>query len=156
MSNSLPEHLADLDFASISPQEFAHMVAGATPADISALMQGETRERVIAEIFTRMEHQFRPEAAHSVHSVNATIHWTVTGERDISYRVTIAEGRCTTEPGHAEEKPTLALTMDDAAFLRLVSGNGSPIAMFMARELTASGDLALGTNLPRLFDIPRA
>lgn len=153
MSKPFAEQLTELDFANVSPEEFARLVASAAPEDITGLMQGTMRARIIDEIFTRMEHQFRPEAAHSV---SATIQWTITGDNDLTYLVTLADGTCTTRREESVNAPTLALTMGDTAFLRLVSGNGSPVTMFMGRELTATGDLALGANLPRMFAIPQA
>ncbi|MGK5643344.1 SCP2 sterol-binding domain-containing protein, partial [Streptomyces sp. URMC 126] len=46
--------------------------------------------------------------------------------------------------------------MGDAEFLRLVSGNASPVTMFMTRRLKLAGDVGLASGLTRYFDIPKA
>jgi putative sterol carrier protein len=147
------DDLAALDFSAVSPQEFAKIVKGLSAQQIKEIAQGELRTRVLAEVFGRMERQFRPEAAGSLAAV---IRWKVTGDSDVVYETAIADGACTVTAGRSEAEPRLTLIMGDADFLRLVSGNGNPVTMFMMRKLKIVGDVGLASGLTRYFDIPKA
>jgi putative sterol carrier protein len=58
-------------------------------------------------------------------------------------------------PPAPEQEPTLAVTVAPLDFLKLVSGNGNPVMMFMTGKLKAKGDLGLAANIANLFDIPK-
>lgn len=149
-----PDGLADLDFAAVSPEEFARIVKGLSRQEIAELAEDrELRSRVLREVFSRMERQFRPETAGSL---RALIRWKITGETERVFEVTIADGRCTAREGRGEEEPRVTVTMADPEFLKLVSGNANPVTLLMTRKLSLSGDVGLATGLTRLFDIPRA
>ncbi|MGW8884844.1 SCP2 sterol-binding domain-containing protein [Streptomyces sp. NPDC055749] len=152
-SSNLTAELAGLDFAAVSPQEFARIVKGLSAQQLGAVMHGELRARVLREVFGRMKQQFRPEAAGQL---TALIRWKITGESDEVFETSIAEGRCTVREGRSEAEPRTTLVMADAEFLKLVSGNGSPVTMFMTRKLKVAGDVGLASGLTRYFDIPKA
>ncbi|UCM91166.1 SCP2 sterol-binding domain-containing protein [Streptomyces marincola] len=143
---------AALDFGTVTPEEFAALVRQLSAREIADLMRGELRERVLAEVFGRMERQFRPDHAGSL---DAVIRWEVTGDPDVVYETAIVDGTCTVRQGRSALDPRVTLTMGDAEFLRLVSGNGSPVAMFMTRKLKVAGDIGLASGLTRLFDLPK-
>ncbi len=149
--------IAGLDFASVTPDEFARTVKGLSGREIAGIARdGALRARVLDEVFGRMERQFRPEAAGSL---TALIRWTVTGvgaNPDVVYETLIADGTCTVRAGRSEARPRVALTMADAEFLKLVSGNASPVVLFVTRKVRITGDLALAAGLARYFDIPKA
>ncbi|TDC73796.1 SCP2 sterol-binding domain-containing protein [Streptomyces hainanensis] len=148
-------NLEDLDFSDVTPDDFAALVKQSSAAQLDELMRGELRQRVLAEIFSRMGRQFRPDNAGSLRAV---IRWEVTGragEPLAVYDATIADGTCRVTPGPTDATPRVTLALSDADFLRLVSGNASPVLMFMTRKLKATGDIALASGLARLFDIPR-
>ena len=149
----LADELAELDFASVSPEEFARIVKKVSAKDLSRVMQGEMRERVLGEVFGRMERQFRPDAAGSL---EALIRWKVTGESEAVYETRISEGECTVREGRSDGEPRVTLVMADAEFLKLVSGNANPVTMFMTRKLKVAGDVALASGLTRYFDLPKA
>ncbi|MGW7517385.1 SCP2 sterol-binding domain-containing protein [Streptomyces sp. NPDC054796] len=149
----IADELAGLDFAAVSPEEFAGIVKKASTKDIATIMQGDMRERVLAEVFGRMGRQFRPDAAGSL---DALIRWKVTGEQETVYETRIADGTCTVTEGRSEADPRVTLVMGDAEFLKLVSGNGNPVTMFMTRKLKVAGDVGLASGLTRYFDIPKA
>ncbi|GAA3632794.1 SCP2 sterol-binding domain-containing protein [Streptomyces chitinivorans] len=148
-----PTDLAALDFAAVSPEEFARIVKGLSTEEIDGIMRGELRMRVLDEVFRRMERQFRPERAGSLEAV---IRWKVTGESEVVREIAISGGTCTVREGRGETDPRVTLTMGDAEFLRLVSGNASPVTMFMTRRLKLAGDVGLASGLTRYFDIPKA
>ncbi|MFJ6695149.1 SCP2 sterol-binding domain-containing protein [Streptomyces sp. NPDC091272] len=153
-SDRVTSEIASLDFASVSPEEFARIVKRLTPREIKEIAQGELRTRVLAEVFGRMDRQFRPEAAGPL---DALIRWKVTGgDGDVVYETRIKDGTCTVTEGRSENESRVTLIMGDAEFLKLVSGNGNPVTMFLTRKLKLVGDAGLAAGLPRYFDIPKA
>ncbi|WP_393062691.1 SCP2 sterol-binding domain-containing protein [Streptomyces sp. LN549] len=152
-SGNLTDELAALDFAAVSPQEFARIVKGLSAKQLGEVMHGELRTRVLGEVFGRMKQQFRPDAAGQL---EALIRWKITGDTDTVYETAIADGACTISAGRSDAEPRTTLVMADAEFLKLVSGNGNPVTMFMMRKLKVAGDVGLASGLTRYFDIPKA
>ncbi|WNO71219.1 SCP2 sterol-binding domain-containing protein [Streptomyces sp. AM8-1-1] len=153
MAENIGDELAALDFSAVSPEEFARIVKGLSGRELADLMRGELRGRVLREVFGRMKQQFRPENAGSV---DALIRWKITGETEEIFETSITDGTCTVHEGRSEQEPRTTLVMGDAEFLKLVSGNGNPVTMFMMRKLKIAGDVALAAGLTRYFDIPKA
>ncbi|MEU6763433.1 SCP2 sterol-binding domain-containing protein [Streptomyces sp. NPDC046853] len=151
------EGVAGLDFASVTPEEFAKIVKGLSGKEITEIAQdAELRARVLREVFGRMGRQFKPEAAGTL---KALIRWKVTGTDETVetvYETDISEGTCTVREGRSDAEPRVTLVMADAEFLKLVSGNANPVTMFMMRKLKVAGDVALAAGLTRYFDIPKA
>ncbi|MEU0126876.1 MULTISPECIES: SCP2 sterol-binding domain-containing protein [unclassified Streptomyces] len=152
-SGNLTDELSGLDLAAVSPEEFARIVKGLSARELGEVMRGELRTRVLSEVFGRMRQQFRPEAAGRL---KALIRWRITGESDEVYETDIADGTCTVSAGRSDAEPRTTLVMADADFLKLVSGNGNPVTMFMMRKLKVAGDVGLASGLTRYFDIPKA
>ncbi|MEV5594453.1 SCP2 sterol-binding domain-containing protein [Streptomyces sp. NPDC052496] len=152
MARDVRALLAELDFASVTPEEFARIVKGLSAREITALARGELRDRVLGEVFGRMGRQFRPDAAAGVHAV---IRWRITGEREAVWETVLADGVCSVREGAGTAEPRLTLTLGDAEFLRLVSGNGNPVTMVLTRRIKVSGDLGLAAHMNRYFDIPK-
>ncbi|MFE6761176.1 SCP2 sterol-binding domain-containing protein [Streptomyces sp. NPDC057689] len=152
-SGNVTDELAALDFAAVSPEEFARIVKSLSAKQLGEVMHGELRTRVLGEVFGRMKQQFRPEAAGAL---TALIRWKITGDTEVVYETSIADGTCTVSEGRSEAEPRTTLIMADAEFLKLVSGNGNPITMFMMRKLKVAGDVGLASGLTRYFDIPKA
>jgi putative sterol carrier protein len=149
--------MADIDLsdsAALEPKHFAATVKSASNDQLNAAMQGEMREKVLNEIFGRMPNLFRADRAGAT---NAVIHWNVGDGPDgrvDTYELVIADGKCTLSPT-PEHEPKLALTLGQADFLKVVSGNGNPVMMFMTGKLKAKGDLGLAAKIADLFDIPK-
>jgi len=117
-------------------------------------MQGDLRGKVLDEVFNRMPSLFRPEKAGST---NAVIHWNITGRPDggtDTYEIVVENGTCTLSPAPQRE-PRLSLTLGPVDFLKIVSGNGNPMMMFMTGKLKAKGDLGREPEIANLFDIPK-
>src|SRR6266545_4180847 len=72
-----------------------------------------------------------------------------------TYELVIANGTCTLSP-KPEHDPKVALTVAGVDFLKVVSGSGNPVMLFMTGKLKAKGDLGLAANIANLFDIPKA
>lgn len=127
---------------------------GLSGKEITEIAQdAELRARVLQEVFGRMGRQFKPEAAGSV---EALIRWKITGVEEAVHETEISQGTCTVREGRSEAEPRVTLVMADAEFLKLVSGNASPVTMFMMRKLKIVGDVAFAAGLTRYFDIPKA
>ncbi|HTF09986.1 MAG TPA: SCP2 sterol-binding domain-containing protein [Asanoa sp.] len=149
--------MSDFDptpFAAVGPREFAQLVKSTPDAKIAEIMQSDARGKVLDQVFERMPTLFRADRAGST---DAVIHWTVTGRPDggsDTYEVVIEDGACTVN-NTAERDPRLSLTMGPVDFMKIVSGGGNPVMMFMTGKLKAKGDLGLAANIANLFDIPK-
>jgi SCP-2 sterol transfer family len=149
MTEFTPESLA-----TIGPKDFAQLVKSTPDATIAQVMASEGRGRILDEVFGRMPALFRADRAGATRAV---IHWIITGGADGSdtYETVIEDGACTVTDQPARE-PKLAMTMDPVTFLKVVSGDGNPMMMFMTGKIKAKGDLGLAAQVAKLFDIPRA
>jgi hypothetical protein len=142
-------------FSNVDPQQFAKLVKSTPDAQIKQVMQSDHRGKILDEVFGRMPSLFRPDRAGST---NAVIHWNVTDRPDggvDTYEVVIENGACTLSETPARD-PKLSLTMGPVEFLKVVTGGGNPVMMFMTGKLKAKGDLGLAANIANLFDIPKA
>jgi putative sterol carrier protein len=151
--------MADLesvgDFANVDPKQFAQLVKSTPDAELAKIMSSDARGNVLDSIFARFPDLFRADRAGST---NAVIHWNITGRPDggqDTYELVIGNGACVLSPT-PEQDPKLAVTVGPVDFLKVVSGNGNPMMMFMTGKLKAKGDLGLAANIPQLFDIPKA
>jgi putative sterol carrier protein len=147
--------ITSLDFATVEPKQFAQIVKSTKDSEISELLQGEHRKKILDAIFTKFPSLFRPDRAGSL---NAVIHWNIGGAADggvDTYELVIADGTCKLSPT-PENDPKLSITVGPVDFIKVVSGNGNPMMMFMTGKLKAKGDLGLAANIANLFDIPKA
>ena len=148
--------LADLgDFNNIDPKQFAGLVKSASDSQLAEIMNSPQRKTILDTIFSRFPELFRADRAGST---NAIIHWNITGGADggtDSYELAIADGTCVLSPS-PDQDPKLAITVGPVDFLKVVSGAGNPMMMFMTGKLKAKGDLGLAANIANLFDIPKA
>lgn len=144
---------AALDFESVTPEEFAKLIKELSAKEMAEIMKGDLRLQILDAVFERMAKQFRPDRAAGV---NALIRWVVQGETEVVYEVSVADGGCEVSKGATDKDASAMLTIDDADFLELVSGNASPVTQFFSRKLEIGGDIAFAAGLPRMFDIPKA
>jgi putative sterol carrier protein len=140
--------------ASIDPTEFAHLVKSTPDSKITEVMAGDDRTKILEEVFDRMPTLFRADRAGNTQAV---IHWQITGGPGSStdtYETVIENGACTVTNQPARD-PKLSMTMDPVTFLKVVSGDGNPMMMFMTGKIKAKGDLGLAAQVAKLFDIPK-
>jgi putative sterol carrier protein len=150
MTDFTPESLA-----SIGPKEFAQLVKSTPDAKIAEVMQSDARDTILDGVFFRMPQLFRADRAGDTQTV---IQWNITdkpgGGTDV-YETVIENGACNVNKGSTRD-PKLALSLASLDFLKVVSGDGNPMMLFMTGKVKAKGDLALAANIAKLFDIPRA
>jgi hypothetical protein len=141
--------------SSIGPKEFAQLVKATPDSQIAEVMSGDARSKILDEVFNRMPSLFRAEKAGNTQAV---IHWIISGGAagaNDTYETVIENGACTVTNEPVRD-PKLAMTMDAVTFLKVVSGDGNPMMMFMTGKIKAKGDLGLAANVAKLFDIPKA
>ncbi len=141
--------------ASIGPKEFAQLVKSTPDSKIAEVMASDSRGKILDEVFNRMPTLFRADRAGNTQAV---IHWIITGGAagaSDTYETVIENGACTVTNQPARD-PKLAMTMDPVTFLKVVSGDGNPMMMFMTGKIKAKGDLGLAAQVAKLFDIPKA
>ncbi|MDI6102856.1 SCP2 sterol-binding domain-containing protein [Actinoplanes sp. NEAU-A12] len=149
MTDFSPESLA-----SIGPKEFTQLVKSTPDSKIAEVMASDSRTKVLDEVFNRMPTLFRADRAGNTATV---IHWILTGGPEGSsdtYETVVENATCTVTSSPVRE-PKLAMTMDAVTFLKVVSGSGNPMMLFMTGKIKAKGDLNLATSIPKLFDIPK-
>ena len=142
-------------FASVGPKEFAQLVKSTPDSKIAEVMASGDRGKILDQVFNRMPTLFRADRASATRAV---IHWNITGGpggATDTYETVIENGACTVTDQPARD-PRLAMTMDPVTFLKVVSGDGNPMMMFMTGKIKAKGDLGLAAQVAKLFDIPRA
>ena len=150
--------MTDFDLSSIKtmePGEFSTLVKSTSDEKINEVMTGENRTEILDEIFSRFPKLFRADRAGST---NAVIHWAISGRPaggDDTYQVVIENGTCTTS-SEADREPRLTISLGPADFIKVVSGAGNPMMMFMTGKLKAKGDMGLAANIANLFDLPKS
>jgi putative sterol carrier protein len=149
--------VSDFDLSSIrtmEPGEFTKLVKSTPDDTINEVMTGEHRTEILDEIFSRFPKLFRADRAGST---NAVIHWAIGGAagggEDV-YQVVIEDGTCTTSSS-ADREPRLTINLGPVDFIKVVSGAGNPMMMFMTGKLKAKGDMGLAANIANLFDLPK-
>jgi putative sterol carrier protein len=141
--------------ASLDPQQFAELIKSTPDAKLNEVMTGDQRGKILNRIFARMPENFRADRAGAT---NAIVHWIITGAPGggaDTYELVIADGTCRVSP-KAEQEPRLAITVGPVDFLKIISGNGNPVMMFMTGKLKTKGDIGLATTIAQLFQTPKA
>ena len=148
---------ADLDLAKMDPQNFARIISRASKDQIDAVTgRPGLRERVLDEVFRRMEVHFRTERAGATRAV---VHFRLSGGfgdggHDV-YEAVIENAACTINKGATRESRA-AVTLGPVEFLKLATGNASAPVLFMTGKLKVKGDLGFAAGFMSLFDIPKA
>jgi putative sterol carrier protein len=149
MTDFSPESLA-----TIGPKDFAQLVKSTPDSKIAEVMGSDSRGKILDQVFGRMPTLFRADKAGNTQAV---VHWNITGAPDggtDTYETVIENGACTVT-GQPVREPKLTMTMDPLTFLKVVSGDGNPMMLFMTGKVKAKGDLGLAAQVAKLFDIPK-
>ncbi|GAB2997519.1 SCP2 sterol-binding domain-containing protein [Saccharothrix stipae] len=146
---------ADLDLAKMDPQNFARIISRAAKDQIEAVTSRPgLRERVLDEVFRRMEVHFRSDRAGATRAV---VHFRLTGgfDGDDVYEAIIENAECTIDKA-ATRDPRAVVTLGPVEFLKLATGNASAPVLFMTGKLKVKGDLGFAAGFMSLFNIPKA
>jgi putative sterol carrier protein len=148
---------AGLNLAALDPRNFARIVSRASKDQIEAVTgRSGLRERVLDEVFRRMEAHFRGERAGATRAV---VHFHLTGGFGESgldtYEAVIEDARCAINKGQTRE-PRAEVTLSPVEFLKLATGNASAPVLFMTGKLKVKGDLGFAAGFMSLFTIPKA
>jgi putative sterol carrier protein len=137
------------DLSSISPDEFARMVAAASDEQIVQAVHAVGIEPTLNRVFEGMQSRFVPDRAQGV---DADIQFVVEDEGDQHpHIVSIHDGACSVAAGSAED-PKVTLTTDLVSFLKMVGGKVGGPQLFMTGKLKISGDLFFATRIMGFFD----
>jgi putative sterol carrier protein len=146
---------ADLDLAKMDPHNFARIISRAAKDQIEAVTSRPgLRERVLDEVFRRMEAHFRSERAGATRAV---VHFRLTGgfDGDDVYEAIIENAECTINKEETRD-PRATVTLGPVEFLKLATGNASAPVLFMTGKLKVKGDLGFAAGFMSLFNIPKA
>lgn len=143
-----------VDPATLEPDELALLVKRSTAEELLGLMRGERRRAVLDKLFLDMPAVFRADRASREKEI---VHWRIAnrpgGGEDV-YELVIANGACQVSAS-PRQAPRLALTIGAVDFLRVVTGNANPTALFLRGRMRAKGDLGLAMRFPKMFEVPR-
>ncbi|MFC4336366.1 SCP2 sterol-binding domain-containing protein [Salininema proteolyticum] len=147
--------IAEVDFASISPKDFAQLVKSTPKDQIRELMADtEIRTAVLDAVFDRMGSQYK-----GSRKTEAVIHWKILDRPDGGYdlyETTLSGGDCGVTKEPEVDEPRVTIKLDAEQFLNLASGNGSPPMMFFSGKIKLQGDIGFAASLGGLFNIPKA
>ncbi len=142
-----------LDPSTITAEQFAQMVAGASDQDIEGVVHGIGTERTLERIFAGFEERFLPDRAGGV---DADIQFVVRDAgQEHPWVVGIHDGACTASGGQADS-PKVTLTADLVPFTRMVAGQEDGIRLFMTGKLKVGGDMLFATRIMGFFERPGA
>lgn len=146
---------ADLDLAKMDAQNFARIISRASKEQVEAVTSRPgLRERVLDEVFRRMEAHFRTDRAGATRAV---VHFRLTGgaSGEDVYEAVIEDATCTINKGETRD-PRATVTLGPVEFLKLATGNASAPVLFMTGKLKVKGDLGFAAGFMTLFDVPKA
>jgi putative sterol carrier protein len=104
-------------------------------------------EITVQELMDRMPKAFMPEKAEGVDTV---IQYHLTGEEGGNWIITIKDGKCTVEPGEADN-PKMTLTADAQDYKDVITGKTNAMQAFMQGKLKLAGDLNMAMKLTNFF-----
>jgi putative sterol carrier protein len=142
----------------VDPDDFVELVARSSEDELSAIVNGPHRKRILDEIFNRMADHVEPE---KVRGTDAVVHFKILDRPDElgggydHYEVVFEDGSCraSDEP---ERDPQVTIRIGAAQFLKLASNQASGPTLFLTGKLRLEGDVMLASRLTSFFRIPSA
>jgi putative sterol carrier protein len=133
----------------------ARVVATVEESELRERLGGGVRDLVLDEIFARFPDYLD---AHGVAGVSETFGFRITsatGAPAALFVVELRDGHCEVHRGDGPV-PRVTLELDDVEFLRLVTGNGNPAALWLTGGLKLEGDERFALELAGFFRVPTA
>lgn len=141
------------DPSSVSPEEFATLVANAEDEQIAEVIHAVGTKEVLDRVFEGMQERFLPEKAQGV---DAKVQFVITDEgQEYPYGVEFSNGSCRASAG-AVDAPKVTITTGVVPFAKMIGGQAEGTQLFMRGQLRAQGDLMFATRLMTFFDRPVA
>jgi len=140
---------------SMSPEDFARIIAETPDSRLEAAMQSKMRGVVLDEVIRRMETEFKPERAQDL---DAVIQFEITGRPDGGsdlFQLTVRNGTCVTSKTITED-PKVKIVLDAVIFLKLVTGIEGGTDLYIGGKLKIDGAVMLGTRITSMFNVPDA
>lgn len=101
----------------------------------------------VADIFTNMEANFRPDKAEGVQAV---IQFDLSGDNGGLYWINIDNGKCTSGAGVVENpRMTIKSTADD--YYNVATGQANVMQSFMMGKIKVQGDMSLAMKMAAMF-----
>lgn len=142
-----------IDPTSVTPEEFAQLVANADDDQILEAFRAVGTEQVLNRVFEGMEERFVPEKAQGV---DAQIQWVVIDDgTEHTYLTSIKDGGCKISKETADQ-PKVALKTDVVSFAKLITGKAQGPQLFMSGKLKVSGDIMFSQRITGFFAAPSA
>jgi putative sterol carrier protein len=149
---------ATANLQEVDPDDFVELVARSSEDELSAIVNGPHRKRILDEIFNRMADHVEPE---KVRGTDAVVHFKILDRPDElgggydHYEVVFEDGSCraSDEP---ERDPQVTIRIGPAQFLKLASNQASGPTLFLTGKLRLEGDVMLASRLTSFFRIPSA
>jgi putative sterol carrier protein len=123
------------------------------PEDQLAAGVRANREPLLEEVFRR----FPERVSEAGRRTEAVLKWRLGGRDGGGYDrwfVVLRDGACEVVKD-LDVVPRVTLTLDALDFLKLVTGNASPIKLLATGRLRVRGDLIFAARIPGLFRAPR-
>jgi SCP-2 sterol transfer family len=156
MADEVP--IPEADLTQFDPQQFAELIGTASDEQLSELIHGPLRKRVLDEIFSRMADHVEPA---QIAGLDAVVHFKILDRPEDQgggydhYEVVFADGACRASDS-PEREPKVTIKVGGENFLKLAAGNASGPVLFMTGKLKLEGDVMLASRLTSFFRIPSA
>jgi putative sterol carrier protein len=142
-----------IDPKSVTPEEFAGLVANADDDQIADVIHAVGTDQVLDRVFEGMKERFLPDKAQGV---DATVQFVITDNgEEHPYAVKISNGAIETNSGTADA-PKVTITTGVVPFAKMIGGQAEGTQLFMRGQLRAQGDLMFATRIMTFFDRPTA
>ncbi len=130
-------------------QDLAAAITGKSDEEISAVIEEQGTDTVLAQIFEGMKAAFLPNVAAGQ---SAVIQWDVgTKGGTRSWQLNVAGGKCDVAEGSPDTASvTMVIGLPD--FLRLLTREVDGMTAFMTGKLVVNGDVMLATMMQSWFD----
>jgi putative sterol carrier protein len=103
----------------------------------------------VSGVFAGLADTFQPEAAEGVDLV---YQFDISGADAGSWHAVVKDKQCQVVEG-SHDSPTTTLSMSDEDFLKMVSGDASPMSLFTSGKLKISGDVMKSQLFEKLFKL---
>lgn len=142
-----------VDPTAVDADEVADVVRTVSDSHLESVMSGSFRPIVLGQVIRRFPEFLDPRKASGA---ALDVGFEVTGDeptQTVRFTVHVAQGRCWVSGG-SPASVDVTVTARGTDFIRLVTGQLSPVVGVVKRQLAVRGDLQAGLQLYRIMRIP--